>query len=1314
MSIYSNDIMSHYIRNVFHILVTLFLAANGYAVTQTIEYSLFDNFNNRDGLVSNRVYDIVQDNDGFLWLATDFGAERFDGSLFHHFNNKKYPGMHRRDVLELHATERGVEMGSSSGVCIEYISKLDSFVDLRPVNYDSVHYKQTNAFYTSKEGERYITTVGGIYKYDSLTKRYSSNNPLYIPTKDMYVKSVYEDEKGRVWLGGINELVVLNKRGKKLAEIGLKEGLEGQVTGIRDMPNGEVLVTSMSGNVVFLCKFTIYGFEYRTKTLPVSNIHEVIYSCDGKIYYGTDGDGLWSSDIDFDNFVHYMPYSDASFDQMRKIYTVFEDRDKNIWIATQNNGIYRLRKKTECGVVSSDQYGVPSFTCSAFASDDEGNIYMGGDGKGLYRMKSDMSEVKLIEMKNNNLLWVERARNGLFRLSTWGGGSVLFDPKTEKYWEEPFKGYQNTEKCIFGTLQCKSGRTLFLTAGGGVIEQDPNTGLCHRQYYRTDDCMWADMWVFKAVESKDGTIWIITTNTIWRATSQDTTHVLPNVANEKSHNPLKVTDGVLDEEGNFFASTSKGVMRFSSDGKKQETLDFLPDCEYLSIVKTNDGRFFVTRFGGVLCFDYKKKTYFEIPGYFGDFAKSYFYERSIMEKDGKVYIGTNTGFYVIDYEHLNSAQPTEMCRFGNLYINGSVVRPRAEGVLKEGMLSELDELVLPSSLSANVEIDIDVIDYNAGVQPVVSYRLSGSDSGRWNEVGKDRKLQFTYLPEGEHKLEVRISKPGTRTEDCMLALNVNVLPPWWRSGIAILVWVSLVLLAIFAAYKYRMMRFNQQKQMLKEMVEERTAELRIALTDKDRLISVVAHDLKNPMFGIVGALERERENNSNVNQIYNQAVSLQNEMVDLVNWAKEKRESLQATFAKIDIEAIVSREMSLLEGVISSKEISIEKNTDVTHYGWTDSRLFGTMIRNIINNAVKFTPRGGNIKVSALEREGNILICVADSGVGMSKEKVMELLNNNSYQHTEGTEKEMSTGIGLSIVKDYATKLGTKIEIVSEEGNGTSISFVIKASDDVVRQIVSERETVEIDTMSIEDAKILVVDDDDLIRDNLYSYLSKYCIVIVAKNGAEGLQMVQSEMPDFVLSDVQMPIMNGIEMYKAIVNDKNLKHIPLMFMSANTDEVDRILGLSAGAIDYINKPFEQKEILLKISNSFRILRNLQEKIVERKINGESVKSEEINPLIAEVFKMIETNYSDSALSVDKMASELAISPATLNRRTRSLSGKTPIEMLTEYRMNKSMEMLKEGKYSVTDVAYAVGFSDPAYFSRKFKEFFGESPSKVIQ
>lgn len=1304
--------MSRYIRFLINIFISVFLAMSSYATTQTVEYCLFDNFNNRDGLVSNRVYDIAQDNDGFLWLATDFGAERFDGSLFRHYNCEKYPGMYRRDVLELYASEKGVEMGSGSGVCIEYISKLDSFIDLRPLNYDSVHYKQTNAFYRGNDGDRYIATVGGVYKYDTISKRYSSDNPLYEASKDMYVRSVYEDDKERVWLGGINQLLVLSKSGKKLAEIGINEGIDGQVTCIKNMPNGDVLVTSMSGNVILLCKFTIYGFEYHAKSIPVSNVHDVIFACDGNVYFGTDGDGLWSSDIEFEKFVHYMPYGNT-FDQMRKIYSLYEDRDKNIWLATQNNGIYRLRKKNESGVVSSDQYGIPSFTCSAFSSDEEGNIYMACDGKGLFRVKEDMSEYKLIGLKNNNLIGIERTNNSKFLLSSWGGGCMVFDPKTETYYEEPLKGYENKEKCIFGTLQCKSGRILFLTAGGGVIERDPITGLCQRRYFQTEDCKWADIWAYKGVESRDGTLWIVTTNTVWRATAHDTIHVLPNAANVKSHNPLKVTDGVLDEEGNFFVSTSKGVMRFSADGKKKETLSFLPECEYLSIAKTKDGRFFVTRFGGVLCFDYEKKSYFEIPGCFNDLAKSYFYEKAIMEKDGKVFIGTNTGFYVINYEQLDSSQPTRMSRFGNLYINGSIVKPYTEGVLEKGMLNEIDELVLPSSQSNNVEIDIDVIDYKVGVQTVLSYRLDDDVTSRWNEISKDRKLQFAFLPEGEHKLEVKISKPGTLTEDCILSLNIRVLPPWWKSDLAKFLWVSLFLLAIFAVYKYRMMRFNQQKQILKEKVEERTAELRIALTDKDRLISVVAHDLKNPMFGIVGALEREREDNPNVAHIYNQAVSLQNEMVDLVNWAKEKRESLQAIFTQIDIQSIIGRETSLLEGVIQTKEISIEKTIDVTHYAWSDSRLFGTMIRNLINNAVKFTPRGGNIKVSAIEEDGKIRVRVADNGIGMSSDKIKELLNNDSYHHSEGTEKEMSTGIGLSIVKDYAAKLGTKIEIESEEGKGSSISFVLGATSEEVKQIQVQAESIEVDMDFIDGAKVLVIDDDDLIRNNLQTYLSKYCTIVVAKNGAEGLELIKSEMPDMVLSDVQMPVMNGIEMCKAITSDREYNHIPILFMSANTDEIDRILGLSVGAVDYINKPFEYREILLKISSGFKFTRNLQERIIAQKIKGEPVKSEEINPLIAEVFKMIEVNYADSGLSVDKMASELAISPATLNRRTRSLSGKTPIEMLTEYRMNKSMEMLKEGKYSVTDVAYAVGFSDPAYFSRKFKEFFGESPSKVL-
>jgi YesN/AraC family two-component response regulator len=274
---------------------------------------------------------------------------------------------------------------------------------------------------------------------------------------------------------------------------------------------------------------------------------------------------------------------------------------------------------------------------------------------------------------------------------------------------------------------------------------------------------------------------------------------------------------------------------------------------------------------------------------------------------------------------------------------------------------------------------------------------------------------------------------------------------------------------------------------------------------------------------------------------------------------------------------------------------------------------------------------------------------------------------------------------------------------------GSEIEHLEKEIEEPSQQNIFEN----INKTFFEGKTVLVVDDDTLLLDNIKAMLSSFVTVQTAGNGEEGMELAEKTIPDLIISDIDMPKMNGIDMCKNLALKSTTSNIPVLFLSAKQEMSTKIAGLSAGAIDYIVKPFNEGELLLKTSNFLRMQQLRQIKILAGSLNdsNDNIVDEEINPLIQQLLDCIKENYVNPDYSFNDIAKDLGFSKSTLTRRLKSIIDKSPVEILSEYRLHKAKSLLAEGKLSVSEIAYAVGFNDPSYFSRKYKDYFGTSPSK---
>ena len=407
--------------------------------------------------------------------------------------------------------------------------------------------------------------------------------------------------------------------------------------------------------------------------------------------------------------------------------------------------------------------------------------------------------------------------------------------------------------------------------------------------------------------------------------------------------------------------------------------------------------------------------------------------------------------------------------------------------------------------------------------------------------------------------------------------------------------------------------------------------------------------------------------------------------------------------------------VSLLLGIAQNKDILLATDIQISHHALADYKMLATIVRNLTTNAIKFTPKGKTIRLTATESKDAILLEITDEGIGMKEDKIKEILQGEKNLSQKGTEQEAGFGLGFHIIHDFIQKMGVKMEIESQLNVGTKIRLILPIGSEIISTDTTETKEVSIQNASfsidkkILDGKtILIVDDDELLLENIAEMLSPYASVITATDGAKGFDKALDNIPDLIISDVDMPIMNGIEMCKRIANNNVTSNIPLLFLSAKSDISVRLRGLAEGAIDFIPKPFYDDELLIKTINFLRREQRHQIQILAGSYTNEE-KDNQMNPLINQLLDLIKKNYKNTSYSFNDIANDLGMSKSTLTRRLKSIIDKSPVELLSEYRLNMAKSLLSEGNHSISEVAYLVGFNDPSYFSRKYKDYFGNNP-----
>ena len=641
--------------------------------------------------------------------------------------------------------------------------------------------------------------------------------------------------------------------------------------------------------------------------------------------------------------------------------------------------------------------------------------------------------------------------------------------------------------------------------------------------------------------------------------------------------------------------------------------------------------------------------------------------------------------------------------------------------------------ILPDT-SKNIEFRYSYPVFDEEKRHQFQTKLEGYDQN-WSDYSLSAIRRYEMLKHGYYTFMVK-AKDMYGNVSGVTKFQFEIETPIYLSAYAYALYFILLILAIFLLIRLRTIQLLKRQKVLEETIEKRTEELRLSVSYKNDFFANISHEFRTPLTLILGYLDEisKDKKNDNVKIISNNAKRLLHLVNQLLELSRSEHGQLELKLSHGDLSSFVSEICELFRPICKMHNIELIVNTEESIKLYFDHDIIDKVMINLISNAIKFNVSGGKVKVKTKSLQNKVKIIVSDSGIGIKKDFLPFVLERFRQGERSNRRYFHGSGIGLSLVKELVDCHQGKLEVKSEEGNGTTCILELDMNEKgysqkafqtdnrINKEFHSSVELVQAELDIIDNnhnVKQLSKDLDNilLVEDNLE--LSHYIVlklknivnVSTAFDGVEGLKKAKEIQPKLIISDVMMPNMDGIEFCDRIKRDIDTSHIPVILLTAKSEVQDKIDGLISGADDYITKPFNPDELRLKVTNIIKSFDNLREKYKNGVfISPAEITSTETDKLFLEKLnKLISQQIHETDLKREKISQQMSMSISTINRKLKVLVQLTLAEYIRIYRLQKSAQLLKTSSLNISEISYELGFSKPSEFSRIFKKQFGKTP-----
>ena len=1307
-----------------------------------------------DGLSNNSVNTICKDRDGFMWFGTTTGLNRYDGytfKIYQHAENDpgSLPDNYITDIVEMPDgrfwvnTGRGYVLFDKEQDC--FITDVTGFMK----NLESGGVPEQ--VFVDREGNTCLSVAGeGCYRYKEGGKRlFFSSVEHSLPEHG--VTQIAECSDGLLLIYNTGLLVCLDR-----ATLAIKWKSD-EIK--KYIPAGKTIEFSLfvdRDNCIWAYSLMgIWAYDCGTKSWrtdltaiwssrPDVIIHAVAQDIEGRIWVGKDYDGIDVLEKETGKVTSLVAHDDNGRSLPHNtIYDLYADRDGIMWVGTYKKGVSYYSES----IFKFNMYEWGDITCIEQA--DENRLWLGTNDHGilLWNRSTGKAEPFWRDAEGqlpNPVVSMLKSKDGKLWVGTFNGGLYCMDGSRVRSYKE---GVGNTlaSNNVWALVEDDKGRIWIASLGGGLQCLEPVSGT-FETYTSSNSALLENnvtslCWVdnntlffgtanqgvgmmdmrtreIKKIQGQSGNVKLSndavnhvykdSRGLVWIATREglnvyDTRrHVfldLSSVADAKGNFIAAITE---DQERNMWVSTSRKVIRVTvaSDGK------------------------------GSYLFD--SRAYNSEDG----LQNCDFNQRSIKTlHNGIIAIGGLYGVNVFAPDHIryNKMLPNVMFTGLSLFDEAVKVGQSYGGrVLIEKELNDVENVEF--DYKQNIfSVSFASDNYNLPEKTQYMYKLEGFNNDWLTLPLGVHNVTFTNLAPGKYVLRVKaINSDGyVGIKEATLGIVVN--PPFWMSWWAYLLYAVGLVIVLFLA-RYRMLKREREKFHLQQ-IENEVAKNEEINNMKFGFFTNVSHELRTPLTLIISPLEgmlketTDELQSTRLQLMYRNAQRLLHLVNQLLDFRKGEMSTHQLSLSEGDIISYVHSVCNSFLLMADKKHIQFSFFSGIDTFSMAfDADKVGKIVMNLLSNAFKFTPEGGRVTVMIEHVAGTpdiLEIKIADTGIGISdvdKEHIFERFYQAGHK---GVEETTGNGIGLSLVRDFVTLHEGEVKVFDNIGMGSVfvIQFPVKhvetqvqlpeetgmpAGDEEDKEMKEEaREEMERKNFPL----LLIVDDNEDFRIFMRYSLELQYRVKLAVNGKEAWEMMQEELPDLVISDVMMPQMDGNELCRLIKQDKRTAHIPVILLTARQNTEAKLEGLQTGADDYVTKPFNMTILVLRIRKLIELSR--YHRVTQGMIDpapSEIVITSLDEKLIEKAIKYVEDNMSRTELSVEELSRELGMSRVHLYKKLLQITGKTPIEFIRVIRLKRAAQLLRESQLHVSEVAFEVGFNNPKYFSRYFKDEFGVLPS----
>lgn len=1341
-------------------------------------------FYSTDKELSNSLINAVyQDRKGFIWIATENGLNKFDGTRFsiYRHNATDSTSLKNNYVRTLFEDSRGnFWIGCINGLQ-RYDRATDNFHELFISRKDGRKNPHITSIIERRNGDLWIATSG---QGAISLKKNSNPASFHIETEltdrigSNYLNVIFEDSRQNLWIATEEKgLYRYSPESKELKSYKAPYHIAGDdVSAICEDAHGQIFVGTLTKGLFRLSSRQEGNFEpvlYQNRMNL--NIRTLIIDTRGKLIIGTDGEGVKEyqpqQDIIVDSEINAGPFDFSK----SKVHSLIEDKDHNLWLGIFQKGLILVpgisNKFDYYGYKSIHNNTIGSSCVMAIHTDEQATIWIGTDNDGLYAINDQGKQLRHYTHQAGNpqsvpgtILCLYEDSNQELWLGSYFDGLARMNKQTGTCQDATslLQGNLNAGKPKVSCIIEDKNKNLWVgTYGSGLYKINlPTQHVTYYESTRNENDDWSinrlpNDWISYLLEDKEGMIWIGTYKGLAVLNPQT-----DNFINYKKQNnllPGYVVYSLLESSnGEIWAGTSEGLVCLNKDRLTPvlfTTADGLPSDIICGLAEDEKKNIWISTHQGISKLNPPEKKF--INYYAGDGLQGNEFTRTAVFKDkrGKIFFGgTNgvTAFYPQDI--------TEIKKEMNVLITGFHVanRPVKKGdksgnnVITDTAVMDTEQFTLAYNENT-FSIDFSVLEFSNPDR--ISYQYKIKELGdEWisTQPGTNR-VTYSSLKPGKYTFSVQARDHNNFSN--IRTVTIAITPPWYQTWWAKVIWGCLGALLIYALTMYILSRIRHRQEVMRQKHMEQINEAKL------QFFINISHEIRTPMTLIISPLEKLLAEHSEKQPVYLMIYQNAQRILRLINQLMDIRKldkgQMHLKFRETDIVGFINDLMQTFNYQAQKKNITFTFEKELEGADslkvWIDLNNFDKVLMNVLSNAFKYTHEGGNIEVLLKTGHNDAYrgalkdyfeIDITDNGIGIDKNKIEQIFERFYQIDNDMTQSNFGTGIGLHLSRSLVELHHGIIKAENrEDGQGTRFiirlplgSNHLKAEElenpeetgseptisqlpkDSIYETEEENKTNEYRKPKAKTRyRVLIVEDDEEIRRYIRSELDSDFRIYECTNGREGLETILKEKPDLVISDVMMPEMDGITLCRKIKQNININHIPIILLTAKSKAEDQIEGLEIGADAYIVKPFNTELLRTTISNLIANRERLRGKLVgeqqvEEKITKIEMKSND-EILMSKVMKTINDHLADPTLNVEMLAVNVGMSRVHMHRKLKELTNQSARDFIRSIRLKQAANLLREKNLSVSEVAYATGFSNLSHFSNTFRDFYGISPSE---